>query len=119
MPEPDRSHYMVEASVLHQVGPAPAVVYAILAANEADGVTQMTHKQVADAAGVSVIKVRRSIDQLRDAGLLKREPQFRQSGQTANLYHIPAFATPAHSEQAYTDVTNQVVSDSPSGVSSK
>jgi hypothetical protein len=110
---PNSPNYVVEGVILSQVGPVSAVVHAILAANEADGVTQMTHQQLATAAGIPVIKARRALDQLREAGLLKREPQFRHSMQKANLYLIPSSAPPAHSEQAYIDMTNQVVSDSP------
>jgi hypothetical protein len=73
MSEPDRSHYMVEASVLHQVGPAPALIHAILVANADDGMVSMTYKQIAELAGVRSSSARWNIKQLRDAGLLKSE----------------------------------------------
>jgi hypothetical protein len=87
---PDRPKYVVEAVILSQVGPVPAVVHAILAADASDGITQMTHDQLAKAAGISPRTARRTLETLYEAGLWKSESQYRDSRQIANLYQAPS-----------------------------
>ena len=48
-----------------------------------------THAEIAQAAGVSVSTVQRSIKRLRDDGMLKWEQQFVKNKQVSNSYHVP------------------------------
>jgi hypothetical protein len=54
--------YRLDSEILQRVGPGPAVVHAILAANDNGDGTRMTHKQLAKAAGITHISTRRAID---------------------------------------------------------
>jgi hypothetical protein len=79
-------------------------VLAILSAGcDKDGTIRMTHAEVAEKAGIPYIGVRRAIDKLRQAGLLKSEEQYRNNRQRANLYRVLPrghSVPPAHTEQA-------------------
>jgi hypothetical protein len=104
---PDRPNYVVEAVILGQVGPVPAVVHAILKAYEDNGVTEMTHQQVAKAAGISHKTVKRTLEKLYEAGLSKSESQYQGKGRIANLYRAPTLGQ--------TDPTPQVKMTYPPG----
>jgi hypothetical protein len=104
---PDRPNYVVEAVILGQVGPVPAVVHAILKAYEDNGVTEMTHQQVAKAAGISHKTVKRTLEKLYEAELSKSESQYRGKGRIANLYRAPTLGQ--------TDPTPQVKMTHPPG----
>ena len=75
-----RMPYLIDPEILQQVGPVPAVVHAILLANDDGDGPRLTHKQVAKAAGITHIMARRSIDKLRGEGLLKSEARSRTTG---------------------------------------
>ena len=110
-----RMPYLIDPEILQQVGPVPAVVHAILLANDDGDGPRLTHKQVAKAAGITHIMARRSIDKLRGEGLLKSEAQFQDNWQQANRYQIPTVATPAHLEQtpAHIEQPNRYLSLNP------
>jgi hypothetical protein len=91
----------LDPDILREMGPQVAVVHAILAANDRGGGTSMTHAQVAKTAGIARITARRCIDNLRNAGLLKSEPQFQDNWRQANLYRIPTCVRPADGEQTH------------------
>ncbi|MBB5161592.1 hypothetical protein [Mycobacterium sp. AZCC_0083] len=77
----------------------PAIVHSVLVAHDIGDGMQLTHKRLAKLTNMPVIKVRRAIDTLRDAGLLKAEAVFQDNWQQANLYQIPTSAKPDRSEQ--------------------
>jgi len=91
--------YLIDKQLLQQVGPTGAVVHAILLANDNGDGPGLTHKQMAKSAGITHITARRTINKLRDEGLLKSEAQFQDNRQQANRYKIPTVATPALIEQ--------------------
>src|ERR1700757_282145 len=93
------SEITVDPDILREMGPGIAVVRAILAANDRGEGTSMTHAQLAKTAGITRITARRCIDKLRDAGLLKSEPQFQDNWRQANLYQMATLARPADDEQ--------------------
>lgn len=96
----DPDTYEVDRKILRELGPAPAVVLAIIVAMD-DGIgTTVSHKQLAKAAGIPHIRARRCIEILTRTGLLKAEAQYQGRGQVPNSYRVPTTAsTPAHSEQ--------------------
>jgi hypothetical protein len=114
----DNTAYLpVDLSVIHEVGQRAAVVLAILSEGcDKDGWVCMTHAEVAAKAGIPNIGARRAINELRHAGLLKSEEQYRNNRQRANLYQVPPrghSVPPAHTEQAnYIDTTTTTISHS-------
>jgi DNA-binding transcriptional ArsR family regulator len=89
MSEPLPPMYLVDAEMPSQVGPVAALMYSILMAHEVDGITQMSHKRLTEITGISHSTVKRNLDKLYEAGLLKSESQHLGKGGVANAYLAP------------------------------
>jgi len=74
MSEPLPTMYLVDAEMPSQVGPVAALMYSILMAHEVDGITQMSHKRLAEITGISHSTVKRNLDKLRGRAAEVRVP---------------------------------------------
>lgn len=86
-PHPD-SEFRYRAELLRDFGPNVAAVHATMLAFGDDAI-EITHAEVAQAAGVSVSTVQRAIKRLCDAGMLKYEQRFENHKQVSNSYRFP------------------------------
>jgi hypothetical protein len=87
-----------------QFSPTVRAVYDTLRRLTADDGTGPTHAIVASEIGASPITVRRAIDVLRDASLLKSDARYVNNRQVSNSYSFPTTTgdlMPAHSSTNY------------------
>jgi hypothetical protein len=96
---------LVNLQIVQDVGPVHAVIHAVMMANDSGDGAEMSHKEIATEANVTVATTRRYIGKLVDLGHVKIDNQIEHMvGQRVNRYQVPTWLTPdppAHSEQAY------------------
>lgn len=94
--------FVVVPSQVLELGPYAVAVYAVLRdfADQRTGEAFPSHKTIADRAGISKTRARKSLDELREAGWIGWAKRAGDDGsQTSNLYTV--FGTRERSSRAH------------------